>query len=272
MSQKPERYSSQYDFPDNGILLLDSGVGSLSIGAEIKKLLPSVPILSIGDQKFFPYGIKSEDFILERVHELLSLAFKKFSPSVVVVACNTASTCVLDSLRRSFPIPIVGVVPPVKPAAVYSKNRQIGILCTDATSKREYLDDLIQDFASDCSVVKVGCNRLAELAEKRISGCNVLLEDIKSDLKRYMHELKKVDSLVLGCTHFSVFRDELQTIIGSQVLVFDPAVAVAKQVSRVFNGSSFESKSLYWYMTTAESAYISKEKCLSFSIDQVYSI
>ena len=272
MSQKPEKYSSSYNFPANGILLLDSGVGSILIASEIKKLLPTAPLLSLGDQKFFPYGMKTEDFLLSRVHQLLDSVFENFSPSVIVIACNTASTCVLDSLRQKFEVPIVGVVPPIKPAAEYSANRKIGLLCTEATLNRPYLDRLILDFASDCSVTKVGCKALAELAEKRMAGEFVSLQEVKVDLHAYMNKLRIVDSLVLGCTHFSIFRNELEEILGCHIKIFDPAIAVARQVARVFEQSGFQLNSPYWYMTTDKDLSISKEKCISLGIEEVYSL
>ena len=272
MSQPLEKYSSTKLFPRKGILVFDSGVGGLSIAYEIQKLLPDVPLLSLGDHKYFPYGQKSEEFLLNRILEILDYSIKEFEPSLVVVACNTASTFILPHLREKYDIPFVGVVPPVKPAGEYSKTRSIAVLSTEATSSRPYLDDLINEFASDCHVEKFGSKTLAILAERRISGDFVTIKDVERSLKPFdkKSSLSSLDSLVLGCTHYSIFKAELQNIFGNHVKIFDPSMAVATQVSKVFRTTFSYKEKVSWFLTSQIDKAISKEKYKNFGIENIY--
>ena len=136
----------------------------------IRRLLPGAPIVYAADSAGFPYGTKSAAEIAARVPALLGRLAERYDPSLIVIACNTASTIALDAVRAALDLPIVGTVPAIKPAAAMSKTRAIGVLGTDATIVQPYVDRLAAEFAADCTIVRHGSAELVELAEARLRG------------------------------------------------------------------------------------------------------
>lgn len=122
------------------ILLFDSGVGGLSVLAHVRHALPSASIVYAADNGGYPYGTKSEAEIAARVPALLGRLVERFAPRIVVIACNTASTIALAHVRAALDLPVVGTVPAIKPAALASKTRVIGVLGTEATVRQPYVD------------------------------------------------------------------------------------------------------------------------------------
>ena len=194
------------------LLIFDSGVGGLSVLAEIRKLLPGAPIVYAADSAGFPYGTKSAAEIAARVPSLLGRLAERFEPALIVIACNTASTIALDAVRAALDLPIVGTVPAIKPAAALSKTRAIGVLGTDATIVQPYVDRLAAEFAADCTIVRHGSAELVELAEAKLRG-------EAADPATYVRILDgllgrpggdRVDTVVLACTHFPLVKAELE--------------------------------------------------------------
>jgi len=194
------------------LLIFDSGVGGLSVLAEIRKLLPGAPIVYAADSAGFPYGTKSAAEIAARVPTLLGRLAERFEPALIVIACNTASTIALDAVRAALDLPIVGTVPAIKPAAALSKTRAIGVLGTDATIVQPYVDRLAAEFAADCTIVRHGSAELVELAEAKLRG-------EAADPATYVRILDgllgrpggdRVDTVVLACTHFPLVKAELE--------------------------------------------------------------
>ena len=197
--------------PDQPLLILDSGVGGLSVLREIRALLPNAPIVYAADNEFYPYGTRTGAEIEARVPALLARLAGRYDPALIVIACNTASTIALDPVRAALHVPIVGTVPAIKPAAALSKTRAIGVLGTDATIVQPYVDRLAAEFAADCIVVRHGSAELVDLAEAKLRG-------EETDPEAYARILggllsrpggEKVDVIVLACTHFPLVEDEL---------------------------------------------------------------
>lgn len=151
-------------------LIFDSGVGGLSVVAEIRKRLPSLRLTYVADDMFRPYGEKTEAQLKARLPRLLWELSEATSPDLIVIACNTASTTALSEIRAELDIPVIGVVPAIKPAAQISKTKTIAVLGTPGTVQRQYVDGLIQDFASDCHVILKGSVNLVDMAEKKTLG------------------------------------------------------------------------------------------------------
>ena len=217
------------------VLFFDSGVGGLSILREVEKLNPEIESYYLFDNECFPYGNKSDVFIIKRVRELLSEALSKFELSAVVIACNTASTIVLNVLREFMKIPVVGVVPAIKPAAQISKNKIIGLLATPGTISREYTKNLIRDFASDCEVIKIGDANLAVIAENRLSTGHVHSESIAKIIRPFTQipPDERPDTVVLGCTHYPLLRSTIGEIMGEAVRLVNPAYETALELKRL---------------------------------------
>ena len=148
---------------------------------------------------------------------------------LIVIACNTASTVVLPVLRKHFSIPIVGTVPAIKPAAEQTQTKHIGLLATKGTVKRQYLSDLIDKYASFCQVEKIGSTKLVELAELKLHGYPIDLNEIKAELSEW-ENIPDLDAVVLGCTHFPLIKSEIQQCLPQVKYFIDSGVAIAKRV------------------------------------------
>jgi glutamate racemase len=234
------------------ILVFDSGVGGLSVMREITRTSPHVHIIYASDNAAFPYGLKPEAELLERVTHVISKLIDKYQPSLVVIACNTASTIALLHLRTLFDTPFVGVVPAIKPAAEQSSSRVIGLLATPATVAREYTQVLINDYAADCTVIKIGSSRLVELAELKLRGVHMdYAADIAEILTPFTHvkhqnELgngSRIDHIVLACTHFPLLREEILQAFDFPITLIDSGEAIARRVRHLLNSNHTSSKS-----------------------------
>ena len=207
------------------VLFFDSGVGGLSVYKAVKALNPDVEAYYLFDNECFPYGNKGDHFLIKRIEALLEKASKIFDLSAIVVACNTASTVALPELRLNIKLPIVGVVPAVKPAAKLSKNKIIGVLATPGCLSREYTNNLIKTFASDCKVIKVGDAHLAEI-EKIIKPFTSLSKD------------ERPDTIVLGCTHYPFVKDVLEELL-PEVRYVDSGEAIGRRVKDVVKEAKY---------------------------------
>ncbi len=213
------------------VLVFDSGVGGLSVAACIHQALPGVELVYLADNAGFPYGGQSEQVVISRCCDLIAECLDQFPCEVVVVACNTASTVVLPHLRAITEVPVVGVVPAVKPAAACSVNRRIGLLATPATVKRPYLDELIAEFAADCEVVRIGHPGLVDWAEQLVQGS----EPPQAEIDQAMLPLRTaaVDTVVLGCTHYPLLLPWLRKSLPEVEAWVESGEAIARRVGHL---------------------------------------
>jgi len=161
------------------VLVFDSGVGGLSVYDEVRQLLPDLHYLYAFDNAGFPYGEKSETFIVDRVVAIVEAITRSYPLSLVIIACNTASTVSLPALRERFAFPVVGVVPAIKPAARLTRNGVVGLLATRATVRRPYTHELVSQFAGSCKIEMLGSAELVELAEAKLHGAEVALDEVR---------------------------------------------------------------------------------------------
>lgn len=218
--------------------VLDSGVGGLTVWAEIVKLLPQESTIYIGDSKNAPYGDKNPDEIFLLARRLIRYLLKR-DVKLVVIACNVITTNSLDRLRSEFKgIPLIGTVPVVKKAAEKTKKKKIGILSTNGTARSLYQKHLIEQFANGLEVVNLGNNLLVPLIEKGILEGKLVQSILKKSLQPFIE--KKVDIVALGCTHFPFLRNQMQEILGREILLLDSGSAVARQVERILEKNKME--------------------------------
>lgn len=217
------------------VLVFDSGVGGLSVVAEIRKLLPNLSIDYLADDAFRPYGEKTVEAILERLPELISTLDIMLKPDAIVIACNTASTTALAAIRKKVSTPVIGVVPAIKPAAEMSVTKKIAVLGTPGTVRRQYVDDLIDSFAKNCSVKLRGTLKLVDYAERKLSGETIDTSLIAADIEPLFSkaQITDIDTIVLACTHFPLLREELEMITGPSVNWIDSGAAIARRVEQV---------------------------------------
>ena len=215
------------------ILLFDSGVGGLSVLAEVRQALPQAPIVYVADNGGFPYGTKTEAEIAARVPALLGRLAERYRPRLIVIACNTASTIALASVRAALDLPIVGTVPAIKPAAEQSKSRVIGVLGTDATVRQPYVDDLSEKFASDCLVLRHGSAALVQLAEASLRGEATPDQAYADALAGLIDQEggERMDIVVLACTHFPLVADRLARVADHPLTFVDGAKGIARRTA-----------------------------------------
>lgn len=210
-------------------LVFDSGVGGLSVYQEVRQLLPDLHYIYAFDNEAFPYGERSEEFIVERVVEIVSAVQQRHPLAIVIIACNTASTVSLPALRERFSFPVVGVVPAIKPAAKLTRNGIVGLLATRATIQRPYTHDLIARFATDCKIILLGSAELVELAEAKLHGEEVSREELRRILRPWLRMPEPPDTVVLGCTHFPLLAAELAEVLPDGTRLVDSGAAIARR-------------------------------------------
>ncbi len=214
------------------VLIFDSGIGGLTVLREARVLMPEYRFVYIADDAGFPYGGWGEDDLRERIVRLFRDLIDEHRPALCVIACNTASTLVLDDLRDAFPAtPFVGTVPAVKPAAEHTRSGLVTVLATPGTVRRTYTRDLIQSFASQCHVRLVGSENLAGLAEAYIRGDRVEPDDIAAEIMPCFveQEDRRTDIVVLACTHYPFLANRFRALAPWPVDWLDPAEAIARR-------------------------------------------
>ena len=224
---------------DRPILVFDSGVGGLSVLGHIRATLPNASIVYAADNAGYPYGTKSEAEIASRVPALLGRLTERYRPRVVVIACNTASTIALAHVRAALDVPVVGTVPAIKPAALASKTRVIGVLGTEATVRQSYVDRLSIEFAAGCTVIRHGSARLVELAEAKLRGeaiCGAV-DELAGVFSQPGAE--NIDQLVLACTHFPLLAEEIATACPVGVTLVDSGAGIARRTAFLTSGQTW---------------------------------
>ena len=214
------------------ILVFDSGIGGLTVLREARVLMPERRFVYVADDAGFPYGGWGERELTERIVDQFGLLLKDYQPDVCIIACNTASTLVLEPLRSAFPdTPFVGTVPAIKPAAERTRSGLVSVLATPGTVRRAYTRDLIQSFAAQCHVRLVGSENLAALAERYIRGEPLADDDILAEIGPCFVEqaAAKTDIVVLACTHYPFLANQFRKLAPWPVDWLDPAEAIAKR-------------------------------------------
>jgi glutamate racemase len=214
------------------ILVFDSGLGGLTVFREIAAARPDARYVYLADDARFPYGRIPESELIPRVLDVVGAAIADHAPSLVVVACNTASTLALSDLRAEFHVPFVGTVPAIKPACAASRSKLVSVLGTEATVAREYTRRLIQDFAHDCTVSLVGSARLAAFAEAELNGTPASDAEIAAEIAPCFIEDggRRTDTVALACTHYPLLATRLAALAPWPVGWIDPAPAIARRV------------------------------------------
>jgi glutamate racemase len=243
--------------PDAPVLLLDSGVGGLTVLDELRKVLPQVPVVYAADTAGLPYGTKSEAQIAARVAGLLGRLTERLQPRLVCIACNTASTIALEMVRQVLEVPIVGTVPAIKPAAALTRSGVIGLLGTEATIRQAYVDRLETAFAGGKRLLRHAAPGLVEAAEAKLRGDTVDPAAIAAAVAglHAMPEGEAIDTVVLACTHFPLLESELAQAFGPHVTFVHGAGGIARQVARLLEGQEFARSFPDYALTTAPDSF-----------------
>jgi glutamate racemase len=197
--------------PAQPILLFDSGIGGLSVLAKLRMALPDAPVIYAADYAGLPYGEKSEIEVATRVCAFLGRLSERHRPRLIVIACNTASTIALAHARAVLGVPIVGTVPAIKPGSEVTQTGVFGLLGTKATIRQPYTDRLEAEFAGGMTMLRHAAPELVHAAEAKLRGevpdPQIFRDCVKGLIAQSGGE--RLDTMVLGCTHFPLVQDEL---------------------------------------------------------------
>lgn len=231
--------------------IFDSGVGGLTILSEIRTLLPNETFIYVADQANVPYGAKNKAEI-ERLTQRIAAFLISRDVKLIVIACNTATVYSIDYLRNHFNIPFIGVVPVIKTLVDFSKTKKTAVIATPSTAKSPYLKELIKKYSNGVPVAVVGETGLEMLVEKG----NLENPQIEKAVQKYLVPLVEqgIDTIALGCTHYSFIKEKIQEMLGKNVTILDSGAAVARQVRRVLDNSNSlaDKKGEDWYYTTGD--------------------
>jgi len=210
--------------------IFDSGIGGTSIFHEIHKLLPLEKTIYLADSKNAPYGQKT-------IEEIIALSYKntekllEMNCKIIVVACNTATTNAIQELRKKYDIPFIGIEPAIKPAALQSSKKKIGVLATKGTLSSELFSNTSSKLTSDIEIIEVIGKGLVEKIEAGKANDDSTYKLLKKLLNPFLkHE---IDYLVLGCTHYPYLIPQLKKILPTQIKIIDSGRAVALQTKKV---------------------------------------
>jgi len=209
--------------------VFDSGVGGLTVVKEIFKYLPEYQIIYFGDTARLPYGTKGADFV-KKYSEKIAQWLLERGAKVIVVACNTSSAWAADSLKQKFPnVPIFEmIIPAVKTAVKITKNKKIGIIGTPGTIKSGVYKKKLAELDGGLKFYSKACPLFVPLVEEGLVDGKITTEIAK----RYLAELKKdkIDSLILGCTHYPLLKNTIAKVMGKKVSIINPAEAITKDL------------------------------------------
>ena len=212
------------------IAVFDSGIGGVSVLKELVSVLPNENFIYYGDTANAPYGVKSA----EQVRSLTFSVYEKLKSEGIkafVIACNTATSVAVATLREKYPYDIIiGVEPALKPAVESENQPRVAVLATPLTLKEEKFAKLLSRFENDATVIPFACPGLVEFVERgEVEGENLhkFLSELLSPLK-----VENLDCVVLGCTHYPFVKAEISTIFGEKVKIFDGSIGTAQNTRR----------------------------------------
>ena len=221
----------KFDLPDAPIGVFDSGLGGLTVVRELRRELPNERIIYFGDTARLPYGIKSKkqirDFSRENTEFLIHRDVK-----AVVVACNSSSSAAFSFLKTQFHLPIVDVIQPaVDRAVTTTRNRRIGVIATQATVASEAYEHAVRAQDKRIRIFSKACPLLVPFVEEGILSGDLIQMVLKQYLKPLL--VRHIDTLILGCTHYPMFRSEIQKVVGPKVKLIDSAPAAVSTLKKI---------------------------------------
>jgi len=210
--------------------VFDSGVGGLTLLPALQFILPHEQFLYVSDDAHAPYGGKSKEEIIERCNIIVQFLIDK-GCKIIIVACNTATTNAIETLRATYSIPFIGIEPAIKPAALKSKTKVVGVLATQGTLSSALFAKTSAAFTQDVLVVEQIGSGLVEAIETGSLDDPKLTKLVRSYINPMLEQ--EMDTLVLGCTHYPLLLPLIKKVLPSNIQIIDSAEAVAKQTHRI---------------------------------------
>lgn len=255
---------------------MDSGVGGISVLKHIRALLPFEHLMYVADSKYAPYGNKTAEEITARCMVVADYLIAQ-DVKALVVACNTATAAAIDTMRKTYDVPIIGMEPAVKPAAAATKNGVIGVLATVGTLKSAQFAALLESYGRNVKVVTQGCVGLVECIERG----ELDTPETKALIRQYTTPLlaEGADTIVLGCTHYPFVKHVIQEIVGQDfnqkhIAIIDTGAAVAKQLKHklaekdLLTQNTDKPETHFWTNSEAENAEQVTEKLWGHHVEE----
>ncbi len=214
--------------------VFDSGVGGISVLADLVHQLPDEEYIYFGDSGNAPYGVKSKEEIKELSFNVVDYLLN-FKIKALVVACNTATSVAIEELRSNLDIPVIGMEPALKPAIELNRYGKIVVMATPVTLREKKFNDLIEKFKHTTNVVKMPCPGLVEIIEKKGKYASEIEEYIKKVFLPY--NLDEIGTIVLGCTHYVFIKNIIADIVGENISIVDGNLGTARHVKHLLENN-----------------------------------
>lgn len=206
--------------------VMDSGLGGLSVLKEMIKLMPNEDYIYFGDSANAPYGTRTPEDVYQLTKAIVEMFINRYNVKAIVIACNTATSAAATRLRKEYKLPIIGLEPAIKPAAIDNPNGRIIAMATELTLAGSKFENRVHELGSNAQIIKVPAPDLVEYVEHG--------ELDSSNVKNYLHQILDdqlpVNAIVLGCTHFPFVRKAIQEIVGPDVLIYDGSNGAARRL------------------------------------------
>ena len=229
------------------IAMFDSGLGGLSVWRAVRAALPNWSITYLADQAYCPYGQRSKSDITVRSIRI-GQYLQEQGATLLVVACNTATTVGIISMRRELSIPLVGIEPAIKPVAAKSRTRRIAVLATQATLQSDRVRTLVATNAHHVEVLRrvgVGWVEQVEAGELDSPRTRALVAAVVQPLLR-----ENIDHITLGCTHYPFLEPLIRELIGDEIALYTPDEAIARRVASLLPDAPSAVAPVYRFLTT----------------------
>ncbi|EOL44461.1 glutamate racemase [Enterococcus caccae ATCC BAA-1240] len=212
---------------------IDSGVGGLTVVKEAMKQLPNERLIYLGDTARCPYGPRPAEQVVQFTWELTNFLLEK-NIKMLVIACNTATAVALEEIKTKLDIPVVGVILPGTRAALKAtKSNRIGIIGTAGTIKSSAYEKALKSKAPNTFVSSLACPKFVPIVESNEFHSSVAKKVVSETLNPL--QLKKLDTLILGCTHYPLLRPLIQNVMGSHVKLIDSGAETVGEVSMLLD-------------------------------------
>lgn len=224
---------------NKAIGVFDSGVGGLTVLAEIRKILPNENIIYLGDTKNFPYGSRSKEEIIEFAIQNVETLIKK-QVKVIVIACGTVTSQALDILKEKFDIPIIGIIEPTVEYIENQKYQEVGVIATEGTIRSGAWEQKLKEKIPEIKVTNKACPMLATIAEE---GKARSVEG-RAAIKEYMKPFKEkhINKIILGCTHYPIYEKIIREELEYEVELINTGVTVSKYLQKYLKEKDLENK------------------------------
>lgn len=242
--------------------MFDSGVGGMTVFKELISTMPNEDVVYIGDTASFPYGSKSKETIIELTKKRIEDLIKK-DVKLIVIACGTATSQALEEVKKMFSIPIIGIIEPTAQYLSENNIKNIGVIATTGTIRSKGWRKAIESKIEECNIQDRACPLLAPMAEEGWTTNEIA----KLAIHEYIKDFENIDALILGCTHYPLFKDLIMNELPEETMIINTGEMVSKAVQKYLIENELENNAKHEaeyqiYLTDTECNFIHVAKQL----------